>query len=208
MGGLTRTDSNARATRMAFVRDTKKGKNVTLNLEHLVEAGRAEHICIQFPDAPEENPEDDMLKYKRWWIHFRPTEAVAGPFKGATIRVEFSLRKRDGCDNWPNTPPAMKVLDPIWHPNVRMSDGLSATRSRTPRAVLAPTEFLPRDILFKTSSRVSLSSSLRMASRQERMIPSTLTLRHRSRTITMPTAPKPSTCRLKRATPGIAPTRS
>ena len=80
--------------------------------------------------------------------------------------------------------------------------------SRTLRAVLAPTEFLPRDILFKTSSRVSLSSSLRMASRQERMIPSTLTLRHRSRTITMPTAPRPSTCRLKRATPGIAPTRS
>ena len=76
---------------------------MTLNLEHLIDAvctflshppmtsspyrhhsssfqGRAEMVCIQFPDAPEENPEDDMYKYKRWWVHFRPKDEIAGPF--------------------------------------------------------------------------------------------------------------------------------
>jgi len=109
---------------MVFFRDVKKGANATLNLEHLLEAGVAKKVEIEFPDAPEEGAADDMYKFKRWWIHYTPADDIAGPFKGGTFRIEFSMRKRDGCAAWPNDPPSMKFLDPIWHPNVQADTGL------------------------------------------------------------------------------------
>jgi len=121
---LERSDSNPKATRKVYYRrgDVSRGQTQTLGLETLVESNQAKMIVIQFPDASEENPEDDMYKFKRWQIHFMPADHVAGPFKGCLIRVECSLRERDGCKDWPMNPPQMRTLDPIWHPNVHLPD--------------------------------------------------------------------------------------
>merc|ERR1712159_558664 len=87
---LERSDSNPKATRKVYYRrgDVSRGKTQALGLETLVESNQAKMIVIQFPDADEENPEDDMYKFKRWQIHFMPADHCAGPFKDCLIRVE------------------------------------------------------------------------------------------------------------------------